>query len=473
MRSDKGMRIDKIGGTCARIVLAAASSGSGKTLITCGLLQALKERGMRPSAFKCGPDFIDPLFHETVLETPSVNLDTYFTDDETSRYLFLKHAAGSDISVIEGVMGYYDGVAGTQTQASTYDAARVTDSPVILIINSRGMSLSALACIRGFMEFRPDSRIQGVIFNQMSGMLYPRIREAAEKELGVKCFGYVPVMEDMHLKSRHLGLVLPGEIADLRDRLHVLAGRLEETLDIDGMIGIAAGAGYLEGARRMPEDTTASSGRKTKVAVSKDQAFCFLYRDNLELLSEMGAQIVYFSPLHDRELPSADGLILCGGYPELYAKELSDNESMRSSVRRALAGGMPVLAECGGFMYLQQQMEDAQGHVRKMCGVLQGQAFRTEKPGRFGYISLTPEKEQMLGMDCGPIRAHEFHYFDCTECGDSFLAQKPGSSRSWRCMAGTGTMLAGFPHLYLYSAPKAAAAFLDRCAEYSARRRGK
>ncbi|MCR5161860.1 MAG: cobyrinate a,c-diamide synthase [Lachnospiraceae bacterium] len=462
------MSTDRIEGNCPRIVLGAASSGSGKTLITCGLLQALKERGLQPASFKCGPDFIDPLFHETVLETPSVNLDTFFTDDETTRYLFLKHSKEADIALIEGVMGYYDGVAGTGLQASTYDAARVTESPVILIVNSRGMSLSVLACIRGFMEFRPDSRIGGVIFNQMSGMLYPRIREAAETELGIRCFGYVPVMEDMHLESRHLGLVLPNETEDLRERLHVLAGRLEETLDIDGILEMARGSGPMKGTRQLPENPVRNAAEKVRIAVSKDEAFCFLYRDNMELLADMGAEIVYFSPLHDQALPPAEGMILCGGYPELFAKELSENESMRVSIRRALSGGMPVLAECGGFMYLQQSMEDMDGGRHEMCGVLEGQAFRTNKAGRFGYISLTPEKDQLLGMDCGQIRGHEFHYYDSTQCGGSFLARKPLSSRSWRCMIGTETILAGFPHLYYYSAPKAAAAFLDKCRRFSA-----
>lgn len=464
------MRIDKLEGNCARIVLAAASSGSGKTLITCGLLQALKERGLQPSSFKCGPDFIDPLFHETVLETPSANLDTFFTDDETSRYLFLKHSEGTDIALIEGVMGYYDGVAGTGLQASTYDAARVTESPVILIVNSRGMSLSALACVRGFMEFRQDSRIAGVIFNQMSGMLYPRIREAAEALPGIRCLGYVPVMEDMLLESRHLGLVLPGEVEDLRERLHVLAGRLEETLDIDGIISMARGAGSIEGTLRLPEDAENSRNGKVRIAVSKDEAFCFIYRDNMELLADLGAEIVWFSPLHDAQLPPADGLILCGGYPELFAKALSDNKSMRCSIRKAVGEGMPVLAECGGFMYLQQSMEDMDGRRHEMCGVLEGEAFRTERAGRFGYISLTPEKEQLLGMDCGPVRAHEFHYFDSTQCGDSFLARKPLSCRSWKCMQGTDTILAGFPHLYYYSSPKTALAFLEKCRRFSGRK---
>ena len=194
----------------ARILLAAGASGSGKTLITCGLLQALVNRGLKTASFKCGPDYIDPMFHSRVIGAKSRNLDTFFTDSETTKYLFCENAADCDISVMEGVMGFYDGVAGTTTKASAYDLASVTDTPVILIVNSRGMSVSLAAYVKGFMEYRKDSHIQGVIFNQMSPMLYPRMKELLEKELNIKVLGYVPKMDDCVIESRHLGLVLPG-----------------------------------------------------------------------------------------------------------------------------------------------------------------------------------------------------------------------------------------------------------------------
>ena len=226
----------------ARILLAAGASGSGKTLITCGLLQALVNRGLKTASFKCGPDYIDPMFHSRVIGAKSRNLDTFFTDSETTKYLFCENAVDCDISVMEGVMGFYDGVAGTTTKASAYDLASVTDTPVILIVNSRGMSVSLAAYVKGFMEYRKDSHIQGVIFNQMSPMLYPRMKELLEKELNIKVLGYVPKMDDCVIESRHLGLVLPDEIPELKENLHRLAEVLEKTLDIDGILQLAESA---------------------------------------------------------------------------------------------------------------------------------------------------------------------------------------------------------------------------------------
>ena len=215
-----------------RILLAAGASGSGKTLITCGLLQALVNRKLKTASFKCGPDYIDPMFHSRVIGTKSRNLDTFFTDGDRTRYLLAKNAGDCEIAVMEGVMGYYDGVGGTTSRASAYDLASVTDTPVILIVNSRGMSVSLAAYVKGFLEYKNDSHIQGVIFNQMSPMLYPRMKKLLEEELSVKVLGYVPKVEDCVIESRHLGLVLPEEIPELKNRLGKLSEILEKTLDI-------------------------------------------------------------------------------------------------------------------------------------------------------------------------------------------------------------------------------------------------
>ena len=454
-----------------RFLLAAPASGSGKTLITCGILQALLDRGLKVASFKCGPDYIDPMFHSRVLGTKSRNLDTYFTGEETTRYLFTRTAAGADLSVMEGVMGYYDGLGGTSTRASAYDLARVTDTPVVLIVNCKGMSLSALASIKGYVEFRKDSRIRGVIFNQMSEMLYPRIRELAQRELGVPSYGCVPVMKDLHLESRHLGLVMPEEIEGLQGQIRRLAREMERTLDLDGLWELARSAGDLEGQAPDAEKNLFEGREAPTVAVARDEAFCFLYEDNLELLRRMGAKLTFFSPLHDERVPSADGLLLYGGYPELHAGKLSGNEKMLESVRRAIRSGVPCMAECGGFMYLHREMEDMEGNSYPMAGVIDGRAYRTEKLGRFGYIGLTPRRDQMFGMDVGEIRAHEFHYFDSTACGDAFEARKPVGERGWNCIQGTDTLIAGFPHLYYYSNPETARRFLEACAALAEKRK--
>mgnify|MGYP000838711710 FL=1 len=453
-----------------RILLAAGSSGSGKTLITCGLLEALVERGLKTASFKCGPDYIDPMFHSRVIGTKSRNLDTFFTGSEVTKYLLTRNARDCEIAVMEGVMGFYDGVAGTTTTASAYDLAKVTDTPVILIVNSRGMSVSLAAYVKGFLEYKKDSHIKGVIFNQMSPMLYPRMKKLLEEELDVAVLGYVPKVEDCVIESRHLGLVLPDEIPELKDRLHKLAGVLEETLDIDRILELAGEAPDLLDAK--PESVTDFRlSEPVRIGVAEDEAFCFFYADNFRLLGEMGAEIVPFSPMEDKQLPDdLDGLLLYGGYPELNGKKLEQNTTMKDMIREKLKAGMPCMAECGGFMYLHEEMEGMDGNFYQMAGVIPGKVYRTPKLSRFGYVTLT-QKKPALGMeDFGEIPAHEFHYFDSENCGGDFHAAKPESKRGWDCIHGTDTMLAGFPHLYYYGNPEVPKAFLKKCLAYKKQR---
>lgn len=456
-----------------RFLLSAGASGSGKTMITCGILAALRKRGKRVSSFKCGPDYIDPMFHSRVLKAKSRNLDTFFTDWETTRYLFAQGAEGTDISVMEGVMGYYDGLGGISTKASASDLADVTDTPVVLIVNTKGMSLSVAAYIKGFLEYEAHPHIKGVIFNQMSPMLYPRMKKVVEEQLNVRVYGYVPVLKDLTLDSRHLGLVLPEEVEDLEKKFSLLADTLEQTLDLEGLISLAEEAPEIE--NQCPENIEnylksqeAQKIREEKpvIAVAKDEAFCFIYEDNLKLLRELGAELVPFSPLHDKKLPEGTkGLLLYGGYPELYAKELEENAPMRQEIQDALNQGMPCLAECGGFMYLHETMEDLKGNAYQGTGNISGRAFYTGKLTRFGYVELSARKEGVLGAGKTPIRAHEFHYFDSTSCGGDFVAKKPGSRRNWNCIHGTGKSLWGFPHLYYHACPQVAEGFLKACLE--------
>ena len=458
-----------------RILLAAGASGSGKTLITCGLLQALVNRGLKVASFKCGPDYIDPMFHSRVIGTRSRNLDTFFTDGDRTRYLLAKNASDCEIAVMEGVMGYYDGVGGITSRASAYDLASTTDTPAILIVNSRGMSVSLAAYVKGFLEYKKDSHICGVIFNQMSPMLYPRMKKLLEEELSVKVLGYVPKVEDCVIESRHLGLVLPEEIPELKSRLQKLSEVLEKTLDIDGILELAGGAPELaapEPEMLIQKDTAFGyrTEEKVRIGVADDEAFCFFYADNLNLLEQMGAELVRFSPIHDRELPEdLDGLLLSGGYPELSGEALEENQEMCTRIREVILDGMPCLAECGGFMYLHQEMEDMEGKQRRVCGVIPGRAYRTPKLNRFGYITLTEKQDTGLGE----IPAHEFHYFDSTDCGADFHAAKPASKRGWDCIHDRGRLMAGFPHLYYYGNPRVPARFLKNALEYKKERRQK
>lgn len=443
-----------------RVLLAAPASGSGKTMITCGILQALTLRGLRVASFKCGPDYIDPMFHEKVIGTRSGNLDLFFAEAPLLRRLFVRSSAERDISVIEGVMGYYDGMLAASDAASSYSVSRALESPTVLIVNARGQSVSALATLEGFVRFRPDSGVKGVIFNQMPERIFKELKPQIEA-MGVAALGYVPRAEDMVIESRHLGLVTPGEIADLSDKLKRLAALLEQTVDLDALIALAQAAPPLDA----PPEPEYPDLPETVIAVARDEAFCFLYRDNLALLERLGARLAFFSPIRDRALPEGtQGLLLCGGYPELYAKALSENTEMRAAIRGAVEAGMPTLAECGGFMYLHAEIEDMEGRFWPMAGVIPGKVRRTKKLGRFGYITLSANADTAFLPVGETVRAHEFHYYESDSCGAALTAVKPDGVRSWTCEHAEGALLAGFPHLFYESDPKLIVRFLEKCA---------
>lgn len=446
-----------------RILITAAASGSGKTLCTCGLLQALKNRGLETVSFKCGPDYIDPMFHTKVIGTRSRNLDTFFTGRDVTRYLLQKNGAGADVAVIEGVMGYYDGLAGISAEASAWELADVTDTPAVLLVNCRGMSVSVVPMIKGFLEYKENSHIRGVILNRISPMLYPRVKAMVEEQLPVKVYGYLPELKECLLESRHLGLVLPEEIHDLQRQLETLAAAMEQSVDIDGLLELARTSEEIAGEAENPCEETISE--PLRIGVAMDEAFCFFYEDNLDYLREHGARLVPFSPVHDTRLPEGIcGLILNGGYPELYARKLSENTAMRRDLREAVLGGMPTTAECGGFMYLHQTMEDMDGRAWPMAGVIPGRVWKTPRLTRFGYITL--QGGTAFGEEVGSLPAHEFHYFDSDACGGGWKAEKPLSSRGWDCIHSTETLFAGFPHMYYYANTKFADTFLDRCRKY-------
>ena len=300
-----------------RFMLAAAASGSGKTTVTCGLLQALQNRGCKVASFKCGPDYIDPMFHQKVIGTHSRNLDLFFMRPDVIHYLLAKNGAGKDVSLLEGVMGFYDGLGGNTTIASSYDLAKTTKTPVILVVNCNGMSVSAAAQIKGFLSFRPDAGIVGVILNQVSAMLYPTLKSVIEAELSVRVLGYLPYLPECFLESRHLGLVTAQEITDLQKKLQQLAAQLEKSVDIDGLLQIAGAAAPI--GWQEPAVFQQKIEQPVKIAIAQDEAFCFYYQDSLDLLTELGAELLPFSPLHDEILPDdIDGLYLGGGYPLLF-----------------------------------------------------------------------------------------------------------------------------------------------------------
>ena len=437
-----------------RLVLAGTNSGCGKTTVTCAVLQALVSRGLRVGAAKCGPDYIDPMFHSRVIGAKSSNLDPFFFDRDTMRYLLSHNGEGCDVTVIEGVMGYYDGLGLTSTRASTYEAARETESPVVLVVNARGAALSVVAAVQGFLDFAPDNNVQGVILNGCSAMSYGTLARELESRLGVRACGYLPRLPECALESRHLGLVTADEVEDLREKLRQLAVAAEKTLELDALLEIAHNAPVLD----FTPPVLPEKGAPVRIGVARDRAFCFYYEDSLDLLQQLGAELVSFSPLADERLPDGvQGLYLGGGYPELYAAQLAENRTLRGQLREAVHAGMPCIAECGGFMYLTQTIAG-----RAMVGALPGDCFDTGKLTRFGYITATAREDNLLCRAGEQVPMHEFHHWDTPQPGDAFGAEKP-SGKQWRCAYATDTLYAGFPHFHFYAKPVMAQRFLAAC----------
>ena len=437
-----------------RLVLAGTNSGCGKTTVTCAVLQALVSRGLRVGAAKCGPDYIDPMFHSRVIGAKSSNLDPFFFDRDTMRYLLAHNGQDCDVTVIEGVMGYYDGLGLTSTRASTYETARETESPVVLVVNARGAALSVVAAVQGFLDFAPDNNVQGVIHNGCSAMSYGALARELESRLGVRACGYLPRLPECALESRHLGLVTADEVEDLREKLRQLAEAAEKTLELDALLEIAHNAPVLD----FTPPVLPEKGAPVRIGVARDRAFCFYYEDSLDLLRQLGAELIPFSPLADEKLPDGvQGLYLGGGYPELYAAQLEENHALRRQIRDVVHTGTPCIAECGGFMYLTQAIAG-----RAMVGALPGDCFDTGRLPRFGYIAATAREDNLLCRAGEQVPMHEFHHWDTPQPGDAFGAEKP-SGKQWRCAYATDTLYAGFPHFHFYAKPVMAQRFLAAC----------
>lgn len=444
------------------LLLAAPASGSGKTAVTCALLAALAKRGLFPCAFKCGPDYIDPMFHRSVIGVESHNLDLFLCEEEQLRTLYERHCSGHGAAVCEGVMGFYDGVGGSTAQASAWHVATTLDLPVLLVICPKGASLTLAAQIKGLCNFRENSQIQGIFLNKCSPMLFHSLAPMLEKETGLPVLGYLPHMEEAAFESRHLGLYTAGEIEGLQQRIDVLAQKLEETTDMERLLKLFAG----RESKSILKPIQPSA--KARIAVAHDEAFCFTYAETLDTFRDSGAELVEFSPLHDTDLPeNIGGLYLPGGYPELYARQLSQNVAMRQAIQKAIQNGLPTVAECGGFLYLGQSLEDQTGTAFPMAGVLPGDGTKKEKLVRFGYSHLMAKNDSLLFTKGEQIPVHEFHYWDSTANGESFTAEKPVSGRSWQCGFAKKNLYAAFPHLYFWGKPQWGKRFVNAAVRYS------
>lgn len=471
-----------------RIMIAAPKSGSGKTLITCALLQALKEQGQQVFAYKCGPDYIDPMFHQKVIGVPSKNLDTFFTGEEGTRRLFLRDRKEGDFAVLEGVMGLFDGLGGVKEEGSSYHLAQVTKTPIILVVDAKGMGRSLVPLLSGFQQYDRGHFIQGVILNRISKSYYEILKPILEAELQADILGYFGEHKELAFENRHLGLKMPGEVADFQKKILLAAEELKKTVSLEKILQIAAGAEELPGRAEefigggksqssleggnVPKAGNTPETARPVIAVARDEAFCFYYEDNLRLLEECGAKIKYFSPLHDKRLPKGCcGILIGGGYPELFAERLGSNTKMAGALREAVQDKMPIVAECGGFLYLQTALLDAEGRRYAMAGVLPSSGYDTGKAVRFGYVELE-EKESSFLPAGERIKGHEFHYFDSTDNGSDCLAIKPVTGRQYPCVMTGEDHWLGFPHLYYPSNPAFAKRFVEKACRYRDRKGG-
>ncbi|MCM1466847.1 MAG: cobyrinate a,c-diamide synthase [Alistipes sp.] len=450
-----------------RVLFAGTGSGTGKTTIVCGFLNEIVKRRFNVVSFKCGPDYIDPMFHRQVLGVPGYNLDSFFLEKDRLLNHFREKCEGKALAVLEGAMGYYDG-AGFTEKGSAYEIASLTDTPVVLIVNAKGTGNSVCAIVKGFLSYRKNHHIRGVILNQVTERTYLGVKQELE-EMGVVPCGFLNRLnDDLIFQNRHLGLDFTNSGEDLKEKISRLGEQIGKTLEVDKILEIAKEAADFSDGGKLPCSRESVKESEISVAVAYDEAFSFLYEENMELLRQYGIRPVFFSPLRDKTLPKdCRGLLLLGGYPESYAGKLSENEAMRDGIKQAVLGGMPVIAECGGYMYLKEAVEGTDGRLYPMTGVLRGTARKKEHLVRFGYVTLLAQKDNMLCKAGERIKAHEFHYWDCEENGDAFTAVPAGKKEVYPCIFAEGNLFAGYPHLYLLSNENVVENFKKRCEEYN------
>lgn len=431
-----------------QFLLAAPRSGSGKTTMTCALLMALKRRGCAPCAFKSGPDYIDPMFHRAVLGVESRSLDLFFSAPETVRALYAKGAAGHGAAVCEGAMGFYDGLGGVSDRASAWHLADTLGLPVLLVVVPKGQSLTLAAELNGLVNFRTPSHIAGILLNNCTARMHALLAPMLEKETGLPVLGFLPKLPEAVIGSRHLGLYTAAEVENLQQKLALLADAAEKHIDWPRLLALCE-----KEPPALPVQPETPLAR-VRIAVAQDEAFCFTYAETLEAFRDAGAEVVFFSPLRDTALPeNIGGLYLPGGYPELHARELSENTSLLREIKQKIESGLPTAAECGGFLYLGQSLTDAEGQSWPMAGVLPGEAKDAGRLVRFGYATLSADSDSMLFRAGESFPIHEFHHWDSTANGTALAAKKPMGGAAWRCGFVNEHFYAGFPHLYWAGTP--------------------
>jgi cobyrinic acid a,c-diamide synthase len=447
---------------CPRLVIAGTQSGVGKTTVSLALMAALKARGLVVQPFKGGPDFIDPGHHQAVTGRPSRNLDGWMLGEAANRAIFARASGDADLSVIEGMMGLFDGSSPVHEQGSTAELAKQLNAPVLLVIDGSAMARSAAAMVSGYAKFDPAVQVRGVLFNRVrSEGHYRLLREAVEAETDLTVVGYLQPDASVTIQDRHLGLrtaIEQGQ-GDLYDRL---ARSAAATIDLDRVEALARSAGALPG-EDLPITRPIAKEQPVRVGVAYDAAFCFYYQDNLDLLEAAGAELVMFSPLRDAELPVVDLLYFGGGYPELYGETLAANVSMRGAVQTFARRGGAVYAECGGLMYLTEAIRDGEGRRHAMVGLFPADAVMRKDGMTLGYRTVEVAQSCILGGAGTVVRGHEFHYSRLEPTGElhhactlSDAAGKP-AGRDGLTM---GNTLALYSHLHFGSQPAVVADLL-------------
>lgn len=432
-------------------ILAGTNSGCGKTTITLGLMALLKSMGMKVAPFKAGPDFIDPAFHEKAIGGTSYNLDSYLLPREVLQQHFQEKISGKEIAVVEGVMGLFDGM-GEKGEGSASDLACILNLPVILAVNCKGASQSVVATVHGFATLDPSVKVAGVILNHIPNHEhYLFLKKLIEEKTGITCVGYLPTRSDVALESRHLGLVQATEVNALSEKINHLTTLFEQTIDLDILLKVTQ---LPEAFAFSSKDVFAKWHRNLdglRIGVAKDEAFTFYYKSNLELMESHGAELVYFSPLHDTSIPrNIDALYIGGGYPEVYASQLSANIELLESLKQTAENGLPIYAECGGLMYLTENIRLLTGETIPMAGIFNSTSAMTKRLQRFGYCSVL--------LDGAETKAHEFHHSEQLTPDEpnfelAYQVTKASNGRQWSCGLRRKNVLAAYAHVQFLSSP--------------------
>ncbi len=456
--------------THPRIVIAGTNSGSGKTTFTAGLISALRSRGMTVQPFKTGPDYIDPGFHTLAAGRPCRNLDTMLLSRDGTLELFDRNSSGADLSVVEGVMGLFDGAGARDERGSTAHLAKMLKAPVLLVVNGRSMARSAAALVLGFSKFDRRVAVAGVLLNALGSANHYRIlKEAIEGDTGIPVFGYLPRTADIAVPERHLGLVPSVEQeqgAEMIERIRLL---IEEHVDVKGLLELARRAPLLPSyspAIFAPPATP----RGARIAVARDEAFHFYYQDNLDILEHLGATLLPFSPLRDPKLPEGtQGVYIGGGFPEEFAEKLSANESLRAELRAAADRGMPLFAECGGLMYLVERLEDKSGATHGMAGVFPGVTRMGKRLQALGYCGGTLERGALIGRKGASLRGHLFHWsiYDSEGNDELFSLRLEKNGSIYRDGLAKKNAFASYLHLHFGTNLAPARRFLERAAKFT------